>query len=324
MIGWPTSDSFWIGNCELRVAPLNTSRTYSPNSSVDMLAAGQWGFPDGTWQAVTPNLFSHIAGSVDPLTYSGTYLNIGLDRAYKIVCNVSASPSGSVNVTVGGYTKNIVTDDFTEEFIAESTDGLVVTPTSDFIGIISVQLYSLSADSDSWLLDPIHSIGLFENAVLTMGHISTKSNAGFPRSSEQDKATLAQMSISGRLREYTSKNIALFSGKGASQASDSAIEFGLPPNSPLVTVELVTERLDGTLVYHDIWKAEIVDAAAAIPISPTEFSGTELRINSRPILLDDYYDANRPLFYFRSKLATSPVGRVNYIPPPPAQETVIE
>lgn len=317
ILGGPVSDRFLIGTCELRVAPLNTVRGYNPKSEIDLLSEAGWTLPQG-WSMMASDLFRHMPGNTDELSHQQVFSNSDLGKPFRAVYNISARSAGSVDIEVGGRSFTSLTSSGVENNTVGAADGVKIIPTSTFDGRVTVKLYDMTPGDDNWLLSPEHSIGLFDNVVLTVGHTVTRSNAGFPRIAHQDKASFAQMRLTGRLREYTKNNLSLLAGKGPTQTSETVL-LGAIPSSRLFTVELVSTREDSdTLkyikVYHDIWKAEIT-SDSPIPMSPTEFSGSDITISSIPITMEDYYMSGCPLYYFRSRVAAAPVGRLNYVPP---------
>ena len=121
---------------------MGTSLTDLPTYDAEFLSDTGWTSTDwtGSWAAG----WTHTAGNTSPLSQS-TPAVIG--TKYQIVCNINPGV-GNVALSFGGQAINgALPSSFTFGPTATSTAGLVITPSSDFNGIITISIKAVTAVS---------------------------------------------------------------------------------------------------------------------------------------------------------------------------------
>lgn len=121
------------------------SVTYGP----ELLVTTNWTTTDG-WTESPNDVFAHTAGTT---TLSNSLAAV-VGTRYQLLLTITGRTAGSVTVSFGGVSKAAITGDGSMDGSfgpkALTTDGLVITPTTDFNGTISlVSIKEVTVPADS-------------------------------------------------------------------------------------------------------------------------------------------------------------------------------
>jgi hypothetical protein len=97
------------------------------------------------WSGTNSIGYTHVVGTVGVMTDPTTY---AVGSLYRIIYTIVNRTSGSVSLYAGGITVPPVISSGSTEVVFTKTDSLVVTPTQDFNGTITVAIEYLADNTD--------------------------------------------------------------------------------------------------------------------------------------------------------------------------------
>ena len=117
-----------------------TAATDSGNLSAELTTSGT---TTSTGWTGSYNSYSNGSSNTSPLTYAPSISNGTL---YEVVVTVSGYSAGSISITFAGNTLSNMSSNSTQTIgpSALSTAGLVITPTSTFVGTVTASIKSIS------------------------------------------------------------------------------------------------------------------------------------------------------------------------------------
>ena len=119
---------------------IGTTATDSGNLSAELTASGT---TTSTGWTGSYNSYSNGASNTTALTYAPTITNGAL---YQVVVTVSGYSAGSISITFGGVTLAAMSSNSTQTIGPKttSTAGLIITPTSTFVGTVTASIKAIS------------------------------------------------------------------------------------------------------------------------------------------------------------------------------------
>ena len=126
-----------------QVTSLGTTSTDSGNLGSELTSSGT---TTSTGWTGSYNSYANGASNTTALTYAPT---ITSGSRYQIVITVSGYSAGSISITFGGLSLSSMSSNSTQTIgpKATSTAGLVITPTSTFVGTVTASIKLISAIS---------------------------------------------------------------------------------------------------------------------------------------------------------------------------------
>jgi hypothetical protein len=124
----------------------NIQRYLDAQALNDLLALSAWTI--GTGWSGAYNIFTHTSGTT---ALSSNFAAVAL-QAYSLIVTITGRTAGTVTATFGGGTTGAISATTTTVITASTTGNLVVTPTTDFDGTISISLKVSAAASAAALI----------------------------------------------------------------------------------------------------------------------------------------------------------------------------
>ena len=142
-----------------------TTETDAPILGPELLSTGGWTVNSG-WTGTNP--FTHTSGT-DTLTHNFV---VGVGNLYQFTLTMTGRNAGGVTLTFGGLTTQSYTTSAAVGTIAFTTGGVVITPTTDFDGTITVSCKQITSESTPLLtLQDSSGDGRFELRTNLLGNV---------------------------------------------------------------------------------------------------------------------------------------------------------
>jgi hypothetical protein len=122
-----------------------TSSTDAATLSANVLSKAGWGGYGVNWTTLDTAAFTHVTGNTGTLTHTHTP---AAEFGYQIDYTVAGRTAGSFTITYGGYASGNITATGSVSPVATSSATLVVTPTSDFNGTVTIVIRVISFSSE--------------------------------------------------------------------------------------------------------------------------------------------------------------------------------
>ena len=127
-----------------RLTVQGTTATDGAILGANILSKAGWSGFGVNWTTTDTTSFTHVTGNTGTLTHSQAAIN---NQLYQITWTVTGRTAGTFTIAFGGYTSGNLSASGNIGPRATSTASLVVTPTTDFNGTVSITIQTISPNN---------------------------------------------------------------------------------------------------------------------------------------------------------------------------------